>query len=160
MKCNVSRDFCPGYRCNPIVCHSSMSRVGAQNMDKWIFPYREQNSFPTFPLLFRVRHGNWLIPAFALPSMDRGAWQATVCRVTKSWTWLKSLTTHTHLFVFIRTEGNFCIRDIFCLWINQLERSRPLFYIGAYKPSLQFHCQLRPGCVKVFLFILVKDTPP
>ena len=110
MKCNVSRDFCPGYRCNPIVCHSSMSRVGAQNMDKWIFPYREQNSFPTFPLLFRVRHGNWLIPAFALPSMDRGAWQATVCRVTKSWTWLKSLTTHTHLFLFLyKLKGIFVL---------------------------------------------------
>ena len=28
-------------------------------------------------------------------SMDRGAWQATVHRVTKSWTWLKQLSTHT-----------------------------------------------------------------
>ena len=27
--------------------------------------------------------------------MDRGAWQATVHRVTKSWTGLKQLSTHT-----------------------------------------------------------------
>ena len=26
--------------------------------------------------------------------MDRGAWRATVLRVTKSWTWLKRLSTH------------------------------------------------------------------
>ena len=29
--------------------------------------------------------------------MDRGAWQATVNRVAKSQTWLKQLSTHTHL---------------------------------------------------------------
>ena len=28
--------------------------------------------------------------------MDRGAWRATVHRVTKSWTRLKQLSTHTH----------------------------------------------------------------
>ena len=27
--------------------------------------------------------------------MDRGAWWATVCRVTQSWTWLKRVSTHT-----------------------------------------------------------------
>ena len=29
--------------------------------------------------------------------MDRGAWQATVHRVTRSQTWLKQLGTHTHV---------------------------------------------------------------
>ena len=29
--------------------------------------------------------------------MDRGAWKATAHRVTKSWTWLKGLSTHTPL---------------------------------------------------------------
>ena len=34
--------------------------------------------------------------------MDRGAWWATVCRVTKSWTQLKPLThTLTHLTIYI-----------------------------------------------------------
>ena len=31
-----------------------------------------------------------------LSSMDRGAWWATVHRVTKSWTGLKQLSTHMH----------------------------------------------------------------
>ena len=33
----------------------------------------------------------WRIP------MDRGAWQATVHRIEKSWTWLKWLSTYTYL---------------------------------------------------------------
>ena len=33
--------------------------------------------------------------------MDRGAWQATVHRVTKSWTQLKRLSTHTHRWQYI-----------------------------------------------------------
>ena len=28
--------------------------------------------------------------------MERGVWRATVCRVTKSWIWLKWFNTHTH----------------------------------------------------------------
>ena len=28
--------------------------------------------------------------------MDRGAWRATVCEVTKSWTQLKQLSMHAH----------------------------------------------------------------
>ena len=28
--------------------------------------------------------------------MERGVWRATVCRVTKSWIWLKRLNTHIH----------------------------------------------------------------
>ena len=30
--------------------------------------------------------------------MDRGVWQATVHRVTKSWTYLKGLSLHAHQF--------------------------------------------------------------
>ena len=36
-------------------------------------------------------------------SMDRGAWQATVHRVTKSQTWLKLLSTHAHIYHWILT---------------------------------------------------------
>ena len=32
--------------------------------------------------------------------MDRGAWQATVHRVTKGWTWLKQLSTHNTLILW------------------------------------------------------------
>ena len=41
------------------------------------------------------RHGNSLqYPCLGNP-MDRGAWQATAHRVTKSWTKLKRLSLHT-----------------------------------------------------------------
>ena len=31
--------------------------------------------------------------------MHRGAWWVTVCGVTKSWTQLKQLSTHIHVFI-------------------------------------------------------------
>ena len=40
-------------------------------------------------------HGNPLQYSCLENPMDRGAWQATVHRVAKSWTWLKQLSTHT-----------------------------------------------------------------
>ena len=36
-------------------------------------------------------------------TMDRGAWRATVHRVTKSWTWLKWLGAHTHTHTHTHT---------------------------------------------------------
>ena len=42
-------------------------------------------------------HGNPLQYSYLEKPMDRGAWQATVHRVTKSRTWLKGLNTHTSL---------------------------------------------------------------
>ena len=45
-------------------------------------------------------HGNPLQCSCLENCMDRGAWWATVHRVTKSWTWLEQLSTHTHpLFI-------------------------------------------------------------
>ena len=41
-------------------------------------------------------HGNLLQYSCLGNPMDRGAWQATVHRVTKSWTWLRRLSMHTH----------------------------------------------------------------
>ena len=41
-------------------------------------------------------HGNPLQYYCLETPMDRGAWQATVHRITQSWTWLKWLSTHTH----------------------------------------------------------------
>ena len=40
-------------------------------------------------------HGNPLQYFYLENPMDRGAWQATVHRVAKSWTQLKRLSTHT-----------------------------------------------------------------
>ena len=41
-------------------------------------------------------HGNPLQYSCLENSMDRGAWWATVHRLTKSWTRLKRLNTHMH----------------------------------------------------------------
>ena len=41
-------------------------------------------------------HGNALQYSCLENLLDRGTWQATVLRVTKSWTWLKWLSTHAH----------------------------------------------------------------
>ena len=42
-------------------------------------------------------HGNPFQYSCLQNPMDRGAWRATACRVTKSWTQLKWLSTHTQL---------------------------------------------------------------
>ena len=55
------------------------------------FPWRAWQPSPVFFLA-------WRIP------MDRGAWQATVHRVTKSRTWLKRLSTHTAIKYPLRWE--------------------------------------------------------
>ena len=47
--------------------------------------------------------------------MGRGAWQATVYEVAKSWTWLKRLSTHT-AFMEVRTCGNSCTVSMLGLW--------------------------------------------
>ena len=44
-------------------------------------------------------NGNPLQYSYLDNSMDRGAWQATVHRVAKSWTQLKQLSTHAHKYV-------------------------------------------------------------
>ena len=44
-------------------------------------------------------HSNPLQYSWLENPMDRGAWQATVHRVTKSWTWLKWLRMHTCTYI-------------------------------------------------------------
>ena len=48
-------------------------------------------------------HGNLLQYSCLENPMDRGAWQATVYRVAKSWTWLKWLNMSVHGILQART---------------------------------------------------------
>ena len=48
-------------------------------------------------------HGNPLQYSCLESPMDRGAWQATVLRVTQSWTRLKRLSTHAHVGLALGT---------------------------------------------------------
>ena len=50
------------------------------------------------------RHSNALQYSCLENPMDRGAWQATVHRVTQSWTQLKQLSIHTHTCVRTHTQ--------------------------------------------------------
>ena len=47
-------------------------------------------------------HGNPLQYSYLENPMDRGDWQSTVCRVTKSRTRLKLLCMHAHIFTRIK----------------------------------------------------------
>ena len=52
-----------------------------------------------------VGHGNPLQYSCLENPMERGAWQATVYRVTQSWTWLKQLSIHrgcTTLYICLK----------------------------------------------------------
>ena len=56
---------------------------------------KDRGSIPGLGRSPEGRHGNSLqYPCLGNP-MDRGAWQATAHRVTKSWTKLKRLSLHT-----------------------------------------------------------------
>ena len=47
----------------------------------------------------RGGHGNPLQCSCLEKTMDRGAWRAIVHRVAKSWTRLKRLSMHAHVFI-------------------------------------------------------------
>ena len=44
--------------------------------------------------------------------MDRGTWKAIVRRVTKSWTQLKQLSRHAHIYQFIKVLLDFGVRQM------------------------------------------------
>ena len=53
---------------------------------------RDEGSIPGSGRYPGGRYGNPLQCSCLENPMDRGAWQATVHRVTKSWTWLKTFS--------------------------------------------------------------------
>ena len=56
---------------------------------------RDTGSIPGLKRFPGGGHGNPLQYSCLKNSMDRGAWQAIIHRVAKSWTQLKRLSTHT-----------------------------------------------------------------
>ena len=57
---------------------------------------RDVNSIPWSGRSSGARNGNPLLSSCLENPMERGAWWATVHRVTKSWVQLKQFSTHTH----------------------------------------------------------------
>ena len=55
----------------------------------------------TYTYIPGVNNGNPLQYSCLGNPMNRGSWQATVCNVVKSQTWLKQLSTHTYIHTYI-----------------------------------------------------------
>ena len=68
---------------------------GVKNLPDNAKDKRDANSIPGSGKSPGGGHGNPLYSCLENP-MNRGAWQATVYRVSKSWTQLKWLSTHAH----------------------------------------------------------------
>ena len=60
-------------------------------------------------------NGNPLQHSFLGNPMERGAWRATLYRVTKSWTQLKRLSAHTHTHTAHQNENVSDSRTMFPL---------------------------------------------
>ena len=58
--------------------------------------------------------------------MDRGAWRATVSKVTKSQTWLKRLSMHAHVCIYIHIY----IFYFWLCWIFSAAQGRLFLYCG------------------------------
>ena len=77
--------------------------------------------------------------------MDKGAWQATVHGVTKSWTWLRDSHTHTtHIKTLAVLTSTLApgISGILALWV---------FFFSFYSSSVFF---LLPPPLSLFFFVL------
>ena len=61
---------------------------------------RDTSSIPGSGRSLAGGHGNPLQYSCLENPMDRGAWRATVHRVTKSWARLKQLSRHTRVLVY------------------------------------------------------------
>ena len=90
-------------------------------------------------------HGNPLQYSCLENAMDQGAWQATVHRVTKNWTWLKQLSTHAgDMKIF---SVNICVQIhyrfwwlhnialIFCSTVPSLKDNKVIFHFSLCKES-------------------------
>ena len=65
-------------------------------------------------------HGNPFQYSCLGNSMDRGAWWATVYKVTKSWIWLKWLSTHACNFILIQFQtqkSSRIVQRMFSYWL-------------------------------------------
>ena len=72
-------------------------------------------------------HGNPLQHSCLENPTDRGAWQATVHRVVKSWTWLKRLGMHAH--TMLSEEST----QLIYMW----ESLNQIFFRACGEPSLE-----------------------
>ena len=81
--------------------------VVVKNLPANVGDIRDACSTPGFGRFPGGGHGNPLQYSDLENPMDKGAWRATIHRVTKSWTQLKQLSTHSSKHT-IRTGADDC----------------------------------------------------
>ena len=89
-------------------------------------------------------HGNPLYSCLENPK-DRGAWQATVHRVTKRWTWLKQLSMHA-IQVYILPPK--------CAYVHQKTYTR-MFRVSLVAQWLRIHLEMQG----IRVWSLVQEDP-
>ena len=104
-------------------------------------------------------HGNTLQYSCLENSIDRGAWRSTVHRVTKSWTLLKHLSTHSckkffflqwgllRLSLYFRSYSVYLIKLAFC-FVFKTSRISDIIWLLAFSIWLNFtwHNALNDVC--------------
>ena len=93
------------------VCMASQVVVAVKNPPANAGGIRDVDSTPGSGRSPGEGQGNQLQYSFPKNSVDRGAWWATVCRVTKSQMQLKQLSTHTHRQTHTYTHHILCIHS-------------------------------------------------
>ena len=116
---------------------------------------REVGSIPRSGSFPGGGHGNPLQYSCLENPTGRGDWWATVHRVTKSWTWLKQLSTAQHRWsqnyvlplrvkTPIREQRNFCKRRI-CIWFLKAEWVKSLSCVRLFATPWTVACQAPPS---------------
>ena len=82
---------------SPVDLWASQLVLAVKNMSANAEDIREMSSIPGLGRSPGGGHDNPLQYSCLENPMDRGAWQATVHRFTKSWTQLKGLSTHSRI---------------------------------------------------------------
>ena len=91
-------------------------------------------------------HGNTFQYSCLENPMDRGAWWSTVCRVAKSWTWLKQLNTQAHRTNHSKWLISLCWAHLERLILNKYNTR---WYIHTFKTWYRQNIGKGESCVSV-----------
>ena len=96
---DITYGWSPKYNTNELICETEGTSQGSSVGKGYLCKAGDTGDAGSIPGLRRShREGNGypLLHSWLENPMDRGAWQATVHRVAKSWTQLMQLGMHAH----------------------------------------------------------------
>ena len=126
---------------------------------------RASGSIPALERYPGGGHGSPLQCSCLKNPIDRGSWQVTVYRVTRSWTWLRRHSMHTYvifnihqIWLVVDAWKNFLIS--FCLLSHQLTLPEwsllsPLFPMALNLPLFVFSSITHYMLTKFYLLIMI-----